>query len=128
MKAIELLEKYPLTREMLREYFMDKLLSSIEEFNDVPEDFKIFLKQTGIDDDKIASFIDANPHGLVYFFDKQNIILQILHSYDKGFYYQLEGINSTVYFKKRKEAELNAISACFDIVEHMLTPKEDVNS
>ena len=43
MKAIELLEKYPLSTEVVREWFMRKMIESIKGDSDVPEDFKNFM-------------------------------------------------------------------------------------
>jgi hypothetical protein len=129
MKGLEILEKYKLCAKELGTYYTKKLITSIEDHkDDLPEDFKEFLVQQGIDNDKIASFIDANPHALFYMFDEQNMIIEIFHDQEKGFSYKFEGIVSSTYWKTRKEAEMNSLLVCFDLLESMLSNQKDAEN
>ena len=40
MEALKLLEKYPLSTEVVREWFINKMVESVKGDDTVPEDFK----------------------------------------------------------------------------------------
>jgi hypothetical protein len=84
MSGIELLEKYPLAAKVVNEWVMQQMLES---FNDesVPEDFKNYMLQQGVDNDKLAVMIDAQPRFLFDVFDHNDVIIQTLLYPDKTF-------------------------------------------
>ena len=123
MKATELLEKYPLSTEVVREWFMQKMIESVRGDDEVPEDFKNFMLEQGIDNNRMATIIDSNPRMLFDVFDENDIIIIIGHHENFGFNYAVcEDEDQQRYYKTRKEAESFAIEVAFEILENKLTP------
>ena len=125
MKAIELLEKYPLTTEVVRDWFIAKMMESVNEDNDVPEDFKKFMIDQGVPNDRLCVFIDANPRSLFDVFDENDVIIIIKYHDNFGFTWAVEEADDQSFYKTRKEAEAFAIEVAFDILENQLKPVSD---
>jgi hypothetical protein len=120
MKAIELLEKYPLATEVVRDWFIRKMMESVNEDNDVPEDFKKFMIEEGIPNDRLCIFIDANPRSLFDVFDENNLFIEIFMYPDVTFSCKIANHGTTASWNTRKEAELFAIEAAFEMLEEKL--------
>jgi hypothetical protein len=73
MNGLELLEKHPLSAKIVRDWFMQKMIESVRGDNGVPEDFKNFMLEQGIENDKIAVMIDGNPRMLFDVFDENDV-------------------------------------------------------
>jgi hypothetical protein len=133
MEALKLLEKYPLSTEVVREWFINKMVESVKGDDTVPEDFKNYMLEQGISNDKLCIFIDSSPRSLFDVFDENNIIIQIIPiKEDKIVYLSRVNQFETPYdFKRpyftRKEAEIFAIEAAFEILEQQLTHKENTD-
>ena len=122
MKAIELLKKYPLTTEVVRDWFIVKMMESVNEDNDVPEDFKKFMIDQGVPNDRLCVFIDSNPRSLFDVFDENDLFIEIFMYPDVTFTCKIGNEATTNSWKTRKEAEMFAIEAAFDILENKLKP------
>jgi hypothetical protein len=122
MKAIDLLEKHPLSTELVRAWFMQRMIDSIKGDNEVPEDFKNFMLEQGIEDDKMAVMIDANPRMLLDVFDQNDIVIETFLYPSGEFTIKIANQATTNSWKTRKEAETFAIEAAFDILENKLKP------
>jgi len=132
MKGLELLEKHPLTANVVRDWFMNQMLESFKD-ETVPEGFKQYMLEQGIDNDKVGTLIDVNPRNLLDVFDENHILIEIFRPLNEGsiypsnyFSYKIGNISPDIK-KTRKEAELFAIYAAFEILEKQLTPKEETN-
>lgn len=121
MKGVELLEKYPLSREIVRKSFMQKMIESIKGDNDVPEDFKNFMLEQGIENDKMAIMIDANPRMLFDVFDENDLVIETSLYPNGEFTIKIGNQATTNSWKTRKEAELFAIEAAFELLEDKLS-------
>jgi hypothetical protein len=126
MKSIELLKKYPLSTEVVREWFIQKMIESVKGDTTVPEDFKNFMIEQGIPNDTLCIFIDSNPRSLFDVFDENDVIIQIIPIKEDKIKY-LSRVNQfeTPYdftrpYFTRKEAELFAVEAAFEILEEKL--------
>jgi hypothetical protein len=99
----------------------------IESFKDetVPEEFKQFMLEQGIEDDKVGTLIDVNPRTLFDVFDENDIVIETLLYPSKEFTVIIGRQATTNSWKTRKEAELFAIEAAFEILENKLSPKEE---
>jgi hypothetical protein len=126
MKGLELLEKYPLTANVVRDWFMNQMLESFKD-ETVPEGFKQYMLEQGIDNDKVGTLIDVNPRNLLDVFDENNIIIETSLYPNGEFTIKIGNEATTNSWKTRKEAELFAIDAAFEILEKQLTPKEETN-
>jgi hypothetical protein len=122
MKATELLEKYPLSTEVVREWFMQKMMESVIEADEVPEDFKNFMLEQGIENDKMAIMIDSNPRMLFDVFDENDLFIEIFMYPDVTFTCKIGNEATTNSWKTRKDAEAFAIEAAFEMLEKKLKP------
>lgn len=132
MNGLELLEKYPLAKNVVKDWFMKSMLESFKD-EDVPEEFKQFMLEQGIEDDKVAKLIDVNVRILFDVFDENDIIIYfMIFSSPEGvrFSAAIHTGNDEVpnpigkQYNTRKEAEHAAVEAAFDILESKLTPIE----
>lgn len=121
MKAIELLEKYPLATEVVRDWFIRRMMESVNEDDDVPEDFKKFMIDQGVPNDRLCIFIDANPRSLFDVFDENNLFIEIIMYPDVTFTCKIGNEATTNSWKTRIEAEAFAIEAAFEMLEKKLT-------
>jgi hypothetical protein len=127
MKGIDLLNKHTASAEVIRAWFLEKMIESLQT-SDVPDDFKNMMRETGIEDDKLAIMIDANPRMLLDVFDDNDIIIENSLYPDGTFTIKIGNQATTQSWKTRKEAELFAIEAAFEILENKLSPKIEENN
>jgi hypothetical protein len=131
MTGLELLEKYPLAKNIVKDWFMRTMLESFKD-EDVPEEFKQFMLEQGIEDDKVGKLIDVNVRILFDVFDENDIIIYfMIFSSPEGvrFSAAIHTGNDEVkpnpigkQYNTRKEAEHAAVEAAFEILETKLTP------
>ena len=119
MTGIELLEKHPASATIIREWFLEKMLESLQT-NDISEEFKEMMREAGVEDDKIATLIDINPRMLLDVFDANLIFIEIFLYPDNTFTCKLGQQGTTASWKTRKEAELFATEVAFQILEEKL--------
>jgi hypothetical protein len=122
MKGILLLEKYPASAEIVRAWFMERMIESFKDEN-VPDEFKDFMREQGIDNDKLGTMIDVNPRMLLDVFDENDIFISI-NITDRKFTYRIDNVINPTEYSTRKECELISITRAFEILENKLTPKE----
>lgn len=122
MKGLELIEKYPAAGKVIKEWFFKSMLESFKD-DSVPDEFKEFMLEQGIEDDKIGTLIDVNPRMLFDVFDDNDIVIENSLYPSGEFTIKIGNQATTQSWKKRKEAELFAIEAAFEILENKLSPK-----
>lgn len=122
MKGLELLEKYPLAANVIKEWFLKSMIESFKD-ESVPEDFKQFMLEQGIEEEKVGTLIDINPRMLFDVFDENDIVIETSLYPDGKFTIKIGNQATTNSWKTRKEAELFAIEAAFEILENKLSPK-----
>ena len=127
MKGIELLEKYPESAKIIRAWFLEKMIESLQTA-DVPDEFKDMMRETGIEDDKLSIMIDSNPRMLLDVFDDNDIVIENSLYPDGTFTIKIGNQATTQSWKTRKESELFAIDAAFEILENKLSPKIEENN
>lgn len=113
-----LLKKYPYATEAVSNWFMEKMIESFKDEN-VPNDFKDFMRQQGISNDRVAQMIQGNPRVLFDVFDDNQVIINILCIY-KGFTWSIEDVKSVEVYPSRKEAEYAAVERAFQILDEKL--------
>jgi hypothetical protein len=126
MNGLELLEKYPLTTKVIKDWFIEQMVESFKE-ETVPEDFKNFMMEQGIDNDKIGTLIDVNPRMLFDVFDQHKVFIETFLYPDKTFTCKIGDQATTNSWEARKVAEAFAVEAAFEILEKQLTPEEQIN-
>ena len=127
MKGIELLEKYTASAKIIRAWFLEKMIESLQTA-DVPDEFKDMMRETGIEDDKLSIMIDSNPRMLLDVFDDNDIVIENSLYPDGTFTIKIGNQATTQSWKTRKESELFAIDAAFEILENKLSPKIEENN
>lgn len=123
MKGLELLEKYPVSAELIKAWFLEKMIESFKDEN-VPSEFKDFMREQGIDNDKVGTLIDVNPRNLFDVFDEHEVFISI-NVVDKKFTYRIDNLVNPTEYSTRKECELISITRAFEILENKLSPKEE---
>ena len=121
MKAIELLEGHPKAAELIRAWFMEKMIESMQGADDVPEEFKEFMREQGIDNEKLSIMIDAQPRSLFEVFDAKEIFINVFYVVGK-FHAQISDNDAETESTIRKDAEVGIIEHAFRILEEKLTP------
>ena len=130
MNGKELITTYPLATEVVREWFLDKMGKSIKA-DEVPDDFKEYIKRQGISDYMVESIIDTHPRNLFDIFDENNIYIDIrvcrIHKTDVVFIYKiLSGDSkgfSIEFYSHRKDAEQVAVCDAFKLLNEKLCKK-----
>jgi hypothetical protein len=124
MKGLEILQKYPHSADVVRKWLFDKMMESMQD-DSVPEDFKQAMMNEAVTNVRLAVFIDTNPRMLFDVFDENDVIIIIKYHDNFGFTWAVEEADDQSFYKTRKEAELFAIDAAFDILENKLKPASD---
>ena len=120
MTGLELLEKYPLAKNVVKDWFMKSMLESFKDEN-VPEEFKQFMLEQGIEDDKVGKLIDVNVRILFDVFDENEIYISVFYT-PNTFMVSINQNDLGIKYNTRKEAEHAAVEAAFEILEEKLTP------
>jgi len=118
MSGIELLEKHPLAATVVKAWILEQMIESFKD-ETVPDEFKEYMRQQGVENDKVAVMIDANPRFLFDVFDVNKVFIQI--NAFKTFSYSInEGDVISGSWNTRKEAEKAAIDVAFEMLEENL--------
>jgi hypothetical protein len=120
MNGIEVLEKYPMATEEVRAWFMEELLSSIKETT-APEDFKQYMLDKGVENEKLARLIELNPRMLFDVFDANGVIILIGIDDNEKFSWTIYGNSFNKNFGSRRAAELESIEPAFKALETLLS-------
>lgn len=119
MNTKEILEKNPISAEVVRKWFTNKMFESIQKDDTVPEDFKNFILNEGVSNENLIIFIDSNPRSLFDVFDENEIYIAITTPPD--WCWEISpGHTENSVCRSRKEAEHVAIEAAFNILEEKL--------
>ena len=124
MNSQELLENYGKAANVVKDFYLAKFLESMES-EDLPENFKEFAKEQGIDNDTVAKMIEAMPRALFDVFDVNEIYINVTAFRNGLFLYSIisdvkEEVGSEETSNTRKEAEKLAIEEAFKILNEKL--------
>jgi len=118
MRTEELLDLYPIATEVVRDWFMDKMAESFKN-QELPKDFKEFMREQGIPNDKLVKLIDVNPRVLFDVFDDNGVIINVVHSNDV-FSWDVNTVKSLDSYSSRREAESASVQRAFQILHDKL--------
>jgi hypothetical protein len=122
MKMLELLENHPKSTIVVRQWFLSKMLETLNDEN-LPEDFKKHVMNQGIELDRIANVIDGNSRSLFDIFDNHKIYIETLHE-PTGFWWKIKDDSEYLRLSNacptRKEADTEAIIEAFKLLEEKL--------
>lgn len=114
MTMLELLKEYPNSAKIVRQWFLNKMLDGLKD-ESLPEGFKEFMKQKGVDDEKITDILQNNPRAMFDVFDSNEIYVNVTWTEDSFWW----AVNSAVYqdkYQTRLEAEKAAIAEAFKLL------------
>lgn len=114
----EVLDLYPIATEVVRDWFMEKMAESFKN-QELPKDFKEFMREQGIPNDKLVKLIDVNPRVLFDVFDENGVIINVLHA-DGRFTWDVNTVKSLDSYSSRREAESAAVQRAFQILNDKL--------
>lgn len=126
MKGIDLLTTYPNAAKVVKEWFMNQMIASMESDNITPDEFKQAMIDEGISDERLGTLIDIQPRTFWELFDENEIFI-FSHYMDVksnvGFFHTIKDIdnNPVTLFKTRKESENYIISGAFSALEEQIT-------
>ena len=124
MNSQELLETYGKAAAAVKAYYFEKFMDSIENV-DLPDNFKEFAKEKGVDNETVAKMIDAMPRGLFDVLDKYEVYININIAQvadEVVFSHHIAKPVNSVYapFSTRTEAERAGIEEAFQILNDKL--------
>jgi hypothetical protein len=123
MQAQELLETYDKGAVVIKQFYLQHMLESLNDEN-LPENFKDFVKEQGIDNDTVAVMLTASPRTFFDVFDTNSIFISVKYGID-GFTWHItqlpfSEIKDTTVYTFRKEAEVAAVEKAFEILNEQL--------
>ena len=124
MNTLELLETYPKAAVKVKEWFLEKMLDTLKD-DTIPEDFKDFVRQQGIGDDKVAKIVGDSPRSLFDVFDENQLYIKIdIFAKEDGtakFIWSVNAVEgSTNFYEVRKDAEKEAVQKAFQMLNDKL--------
>jgi hypothetical protein len=123
MNALELLQENPHAAKVIKEYYVELMLNSLDE-SSLPENFKDFLREQGIDDEKVAQMMEANARNVYDVLDDNGFVISITYdaTFEKFSWY-INGDQHKIICSTRKEAENQAVAAALYRLERKLNPE-----
>jgi len=122
---IELLKQHPKAAEVMKGYYINLMIDSAQ---DLPDHFKEFLQDKGLEMSNIADMMETAPRNLFDVFDKYEIIISI--TYDRAvnkFCYFVNEYQDKTHFDTRKEADKDAVATSLTLLEAKLNALEKDN-
>lgn len=120
MNVKKLLKDNPLSKEVIKLWFLSKLLESLKTAENISEEFKQDLINKGVVDEVLEKYIENNPHALFEMFDEYDLFINIFKNKKEVGYRINEFIGNTLLFDNRKETEFQAIQDCLILLETKL--------
>lgn len=125
MTTLELLEKYPKAAVKVREWFLEKMLDNLKKDDGVPEEFKDYVRQQGIDNERVAKILGANPRTLFDVFDENHLYIKIdlfvREDMSAKFSWSVNAVEgSSSFCASRQEAEKDAVAKAFQMLNDKL--------
>lgn len=127
---IELLETYPIAAEVVRDYYLDMLLSSLNTKEKLPDDFKQYIREKGVKNQDIINVYKNSPRQLMDVFDENGVYIEILLKMEEDggvlFGWRIlprdEDFVDIQWCNDRREVERYAIVDAFKLLNDKLCP------
>ena len=124
MQAQELLETYDKAAIVVKQFYLSHMLESLNDEN-LPENFKDFVREQGIDNDTVAVMITASPRTFFDIFDNHGIYITTHVAAADGYFRweihsEAEVYETSEYLNNRKMAEVAAVEKAFEILNEQL--------
>jgi hypothetical protein len=125
---IDILENNPHATEAVREWFTEKMKESLKD-QTLPDNFKEFMRQQGLPNDRLLKMFEESPRILFDVFDENNVIINVMHN-DDGFIWDVNNVKNVEIYASRRMAEKAAVQRAFQVLNDKLniTLNEGQNS
>jgi hypothetical protein len=123
---MELLETYPKAAVKIREWFLEKMLDNLKNSDSsVPEEFKEYVREQGIDNERVAKILGASPRTLFDVFDSSQLYIKvdifIREDQTAKFNWSVNAVEGgTSFYSSRLEAEKDAVAKAFQMLNDKL--------
>ena len=125
MNALVLLQQNPHAAQIIKDYYVKLMLDTLDE-SLLPENFKDFLREQGIDDEKVAQMMEANARNVYDVLDENGFIISITYDAEfKKFSWYVNDDQHKIVCDTRKQSENEAVAACIFRLERKLNPEPD---
>jgi len=122
MNALKLLQDNPDAAKIIIQYYVELMLNSLDD-SLLPENFKEFLQEQGIDEEKVAQMMEANARNVYDVLDDNGFIISILFDSNvKRFVWYINDGGHTVC-TTRKQAENEAVAEAIFLLQEEIDPK-----
>ena len=125
MNALELLQENPHAAQVIKDYYVELMINSLDE-SSLPENFKEFVREQGVDDEKVAQMMEANARNVYDVLDDNGFVISM--NWDMAFNkfsYHINDGHYDKYYDSRKEAENAAVASCIFLLERKLNPESN---
>lgn len=119
MDMKQLLEDHPKTAIVIKQWFLENLLKSLDD-DSLPEDFKKFVREQGMDNEKVANVLIHNPRSTFDLFDNHKIYIEIIVDELGGFWWKIGEAKSSCGYEFRINCDKAAIEEAFKQMEAKL--------
>ena len=120
---LDLMEKYPRAAKEVVDFYLEKLLESLKT-ESVPEDFKEYVRQQGVDNKTIVKIVENSPRMLFDVFDAYEIVVETMYM-ENTFHYTISDgteivTSNTKKYNTRKECDQAAVEEAFKLLDENL--------
>lgn len=119
MEMIKLLEDHPKTATVIKQWLLERMLESMKD-DSVPEEFKQYAREQGIDDERVAGILKGSPRALFDVFDNHKIYVETIVDVAGGFWWKIGETKSTCGYEFRINCDKAAIEEAFKLLEAKL--------
>lgn len=119
MEILELMNSHPKSSTVIKQWFLKRALDAIES-DDVPEEFKEYIRQQYINNDSVSKVISNSPRALFDIFDNHKIYIETTVDSAGGFWWKIAETQSTVGYEFRINCDKAAIIEAFKLLEAKL--------
>jgi hypothetical protein len=117
---LELLENYPKSAQVIRQWFLHKLLESLKSDN-LPEEFKESVKEINVDNNTVANVVKNYWRSLFDVFDNHKVVITISYNAGGKFYWEInDHPSNNELYSSRTAAEEAAVTKAFEILNNKL--------
>lgn len=111
-----MMDNHPKSATLLREWFTDRLIESIEDMEEFQQETAEIMKQHLVSNEAVSNIILDNVRSLFDFFDDNQLFINIVYDFERKVF----KTNYETEFSSRKEAEMSAINEAFKALEAIL--------
>ena len=117
---LELLQKYPEAAKVVKAYYLEIMLSTLND-DSLPENFKEYVREMGIDDDRLSKMLSGSSRSMFDVFDDNGIFINVTFDHEhRVFRYSVDGEVDSQDYLFRKAAEQEAVAEAFKILNERL--------